>query len=240
VVTCKQDYVLQPSIEQLSGKWPRCDPGRGLMMSTSGLERSVNLACVPKAPITGFVRPSHCPQPKHDFAIMEIVDAWISGPKVYGWAAKIIIQEAVMNTVDKKRGFSILIRMPEDQAHRGSLQLWNMRFFNTYQNGKWLLLHSKWWDSDRLDDNSFLIVAEGLSTKNYPKVDFFNGRVSDHSCFQKMTRSGMSEQRRGLETAIKNSPRVNSAGDVTKIVWNDGQVKAVRGQPEWRPDTDDL
>lgn len=139
-------------------------------------------------------------------AEIRIVDAWKKSRTNkngitrtdYGWAAVVSIPPQHYDL----DGFSVLIRMPKDTA-RGSFQVWNAKFWNFYNgpNGEFnILLHSKHWNSDRLDPYSFLIVGERLSHPEMRKalllhirkvlkilasVLFWSNRQRQHTCFDR-------------------------------------------------------
>ena len=81
---------------------------------------------------------------------MEIVDAWKIGngknrPRRYGFVGKIKLPDDIDGSNDH---FSVLIRFSKKVTH-GHFQLWNMNFWNFYNGGYEVLLHSKWWNTDR-------------------------------------------------------------------------------------------
>ena len=84
-------------------------------------------------------------------ARLEIVDAWKIGdgkrrPIRYGFGGKIKIPEDAGE-------FSILIRFSKKVTH-GHFQLWNMNFWNFYNGGYEVLIHSKYWNTDRQGNKS--------------------------------------------------------------------------------------
>ena len=88
--------------------------------------------------------------PKECEARLEIVDAWKTGngknkPKRWGFVGKIKIPKEV---IDNNKHFSVLIRFSKKVTH-GHFQLWNMNFWNFYNGGYEVLIHSKHWKTDR-------------------------------------------------------------------------------------------
>jgi len=126
-----------------------------------------------------------CKAPMECKARLEIVDAWKMGngvnrPKRWGFVGKIKLPAEV---VDGNRHFSVLIRFSKKVRH-GHFQLWNMNFWNFYNGGYEVLIHSKHWKSDRHDKYSVAFVAEELDSDEYPELLFWYDRQTIHHCFQ--------------------------------------------------------
>ena len=52
------------------------------------------------------------------------------------------------------------------------MKVWNINFFNFYEGGTEVLLHSKWWqDNSGFDPelNSFVLVVENMDIPAHPK-----------------------------------------------------------------------
>jgi len=110
-------------------------------------------------------------------AKLGIVDAWKIGngktrPVRYGFIGLIKIPKEIIDSGD---AFSVLIRFSK-QVKRGHFQLWNMKFWNFYNGGYEVLIHSKWWNSDRHDPYSVAFVAEDLNAEEYPELLFWSNR----------------------------------------------------------------
>merc|ERR1712003_381049 len=117
-----------------------------------------------------------CPKPMECEARLEIVDAWKTGngknkPKRWGFVGKIKIPKEV---IDNNKHFSVLIRFSKKVTH-GHFQLWNMNFWNFYNGGYEVLIHSKYWNTDRHDPNSVLFLAEELNSDEYPELVYWSG-----------------------------------------------------------------
>jgi len=124
-----------------------------------------------------------CAAPTDCGARLGIVDAWKmknTGRWLYGFVGKIKVPEEV---IDNNEAFSVLIRFSKNVNH-GHFQLWNMKFWNFYNGGYEVLLHSKWWNTDRKDPYSIAFVAENLNSDEYPEVLFWKHRQTKHQCFQ--------------------------------------------------------
>jgi len=105
-----------------------------------------------------------------------IVDAWKIGngksrPVRWGFIGKIKVPEEV---IDNGEEFSVLIRFSK-AVTTGHFQLWNMKFWNFYNGGYEVLIHSKQWKSDTEDPYSVGFVAEELDSDEYPELLFFKG-----------------------------------------------------------------
>ena len=110
-------------------------------------------------------------------ARLGIIDAWSIGngkdrPRRYGFMGKIKIPEEI---IDSGTEFSVLIRFSKRVTH-GHFQLWNMKFWNFYNGGYEVLIHSKYWNSDRHDPYSVGFVAEELNVDEYPELLFWQNR----------------------------------------------------------------
>ena len=55
--------------------------------------------------------------------------------------------------------WSILIRFSNLNT-KGNFQLWNANFFNFYNGGYEILIQKKWWNMDRVDEESDLILSK--------------------------------------------------------------------------------
>jgi len=122
-------------------------------------------------------------------AKLGIVDAWQFSVKKkanYGFVGKIKVPEEV---IDSGKAFSVLIRFPK-KVTRGNFQLWNMKFWNFYNGGFEVLLHSKWWNTDRHDPYSVAFVAENLNADDYPELLFWEYREKRHQCFDQNMHHG--------------------------------------------------
>ena len=108
---------------------------------------------------------------------MEIVDAWKIGNGKdrairYGFIGKIKIPEAI---VDSGEPFSVLIRFSRIVTH-GHFLLWNMTFFNFYNGGYEVLLHSKHWKTDTYDKYSIGFITEEMNVQEFPELIFWTRR----------------------------------------------------------------
>lgn len=181
-----------------------------------------------------------CPSPIYCEAGLEILDAWTrvdkgSGKKRYGIAAKINLSP-VLYSKSRGKGYSVLLRFPKELT-RASFQVWNVNFFNFYNGGTEVLLHSKYWTPNNQgfdpESASFIIIADNMDIKAHPTVLSFAGRVSQHSCFDPSMHMG---QRAGFgfggDSAVRSMAQ-DKYDDVTldnvqKITMSRGQLKKVR------------
>lgn len=150
------------------------------------------LPCGANKNVNPFVSGDGCPTPIscETGARLKIIDGWKvgggnNGPVKYGFVGQIVLP-ASLQTGD----WSILIRF-SSQNTRGNYQLWNGKFFNFYQNGNEVLLHNKWWSTDRMDQDSFAFVADGLNSAEYPEILSFTGRKMNHVCFDRSMHAGV-------------------------------------------------
>ena len=110
------------------------------------------------------------------------MDAWKTGGRNqprYGFIGKIVLPTLL---IDSGAQFSVLIRFSKKVKH-GHFQLWNMKFWNFYNGGYEILIHSKYWNSDRADPYSVGFVAEGLNSSEYPELLLWTSLETQHHCF---------------------------------------------------------
>ena len=93
-------------------------------------------------------------------------------PVRYGFIGKIKLPE---NIIDNNIEFSILLRFSKRINH-GHFQLWNMKFWNFYNGGYEILIHSKYWNTDKHDKYSIGFVAEELNADEFPELLFWDSR----------------------------------------------------------------
>ena len=120
---------------------------------------------------------SGCQSPLKCDAKLEIIDSWKIGngkDRVirYGFLGKIKLPEDV---VDSGEPFSVLIRFSR-KVTNGHFQLWNMRFWNFYNGGYEVLLHSKYWNTDTYDKYSIGLITEGMNVQEFPELLFWTER----------------------------------------------------------------
>ena len=99
----------------------------------------------------------------------------------YGFIGKIVLPK---DLIDSGSHFSVLIRFSKKVKH-GHFQLWNMKFWNFYNGGYEILIHSKYWNTDRVDPYSVGFVAEGLNSSEYPELLLWTQLETHHPCFDK-------------------------------------------------------
>ena len=143
------------------------------------------LECGQNTGVLPWVTHGGCKEPMDCHVRLEVVDAWKIGngkskPVRWGFVGKIKVPEEV---IDSGRHFSVLIRFSKAITH-GHFQLWNMNFWNFYNGGYEVLIHSKWWNTDRHDKYSVAFVAEELNSDEYPELLFWYERQTQHHCFQ--------------------------------------------------------
>ena len=106
----------------------------------------------------------------------------------------------------------------------GNFQLWNMRYFNFYNGGFEVLLHSKPWKTDLAMPTSVAFLVEGLNVNEYPELLFFDNRQTQRRCFRKATRS--------TRTMLSNDAADDDAEidpTTTRVTIQNGQVVASDG-----------
>jgi len=140
------------------------------------------LPCGGNLNVNPWVQRAGCPTPAscETGAKLKIVDAWKkmqNSVVQYGFVGQITLPESVANS-----DWSILIRF-SSLTTKGNFQLWNGKFFNFYNGGYEILIHKKWWDTDRQDSTSFAFVADGLNSPEYPELLTFADRQIRHQCF---------------------------------------------------------
>ena len=137
--------------------------------------QKVSLTCESNESVSAWKVRTGCAKPNCD-AKLTIVDAWRKTAKKrqhrYGFIGLIHIPKDV---VDANQEYSVLIRFSKAVTH-GHFQLWNMRFWNFYNGGYEILIHSKQWKTDRQDKYSVGFVAEGLNSDEYPELLFWTKR----------------------------------------------------------------
>lgn len=184
------------------------------------------------------VRPG-CDTPLYCEADIEVMDAWTrildkkNNRKTYGVAIKVTLSPTLMSKSIGK-GYSILVRFPKTMT-RASFQAWNINFFNFYESGTEVLLHSKWWvDQSGFDPetNSFVLVVENMDIKAHPTVLTFAGRQMKHSCFDRSMhanqRSGAPVGQSIIRSAAQDKYEGVTLDNVQKITMNRGQLKKVK------------
>jgi len=186
------------------------------------LDCNHNVDVLPWNTLRGCQEPTTC----EEGARLEIVDAWKIGngknrPTRYGFAGKIKIPEDAGE-------FSILIRFSKKVTH-GHFQLWNMNFWNFYNGGYEVLIHSKWWNTDRHDPDSVLFLAEELNSDEYPELVYWTGHQKKHSCFQPSMHQGAKSLGTDYDRAVQEAPHVY-ADTVTSVRFKNGRIVKVRGR----------
>ena len=98
-----------------------------------------------------------------------------------------------------------------------------MRYFNFYNGGFEVLLHSKPWKTDLAIPTSVAFLVEGLNVNEYPELLFFDNRQTQHRCFRKATRS--------TRTMLSNDADDEAEIDptTTRVTIQHGQVVAIDG-----------
>jgi len=148
------------------------------------------IACSHNTNVQPWVTYPGCNEPIDCAAKLEIVDSWKIGngkkrPIRFGFVGKIIPPADYIN---QNKPFSVLIRF-SSQITMGNFQMWNMKFWNFYNGGYEILIHSKEWNSDKTDPYSISFVAEGLNANEFPELLFWDQRQRRHHCFQPGMRS---------------------------------------------------
>jgi len=201
--------------------------------------QKVSLTCDSNDAVSAWKVRTGCAKPNCD-AKLTIVDAWRKTKHRqhrYGFIGLIHIPKDV---VDSNQEYSVLIRFSKAVTH-GHFQLWNMRFWNFYNGGYEILLHSKQWKTDRQDKYSVGFVAEGLNSDEYPELLFWTKRQTRHQCFQQTMHYGQSARSFGqpesfhsYEAILSQNPHVDGE-EVTGVRIRNGQVTRVQGQKMKNP-----
>jgi len=172
-----------------------------------------------------------CSPPQNCYAQLQINDAWRIGdgksrPVRYGFMGLIKVPEEVIDSGDR---FSILIRFSKKINH-GHFQLWNMRFFNFYNGGYEVLIHSKWWNTDRHDPYSIGFVAEELNGDEYPEILFWTHHQKRHQCFQaSMHHSGNRDMGDISAYDAFLAQEDLEPEEVTSVRFKDGKIVSAKG-----------
>ena len=91
-----------------------------------------------------------------------------------------------------------------------------MNFWNFYNGGYEVLIHSKYWNTDRHDPDSVLFLAEELNSDEYPELVYWSGHQKKHSCFQPSMHQGAKSLRtdydRATSVRFKNGRIVKARG----------------------------
>jgi len=190
---------------------------------TPPVENKKDEDCLP-CKHNALIRPWHsipgCSNPVdtcEESARLQIVDQWKIGngqsrPVRYGFVGLIKIPQSV---IDSKQQFSVLIRFSPKVNH-GHFQLWNMNFWNFYNGGYEVLIHSKTWNTDLHDKTSIAFVAEGLNVNDIPELLFWRSHQRRHQCFQPSMhhgqRTGADQPKSAFELAIENH-----GGDISNV-----------------------
>lgn len=199
------------------------------------------LPCKHNPGVLPWVTHGGCAEPNCG-AKLGVVDAWkigdgVNRPVRYGFIGLIKVPEAV---IDSGEEFSVLIRFSKRVTH-GHFQLWNMKFWNFYNGGYEVLIHSKYWNSDRHDPYSVGFVAEELNAEEYPELLFWSGRQTVHQCFQPSmhhgqtagqvarTGGGMTE----YDHAVAEKPEIDPE-NVTSVKFKNGKIVYVRGNKKFK------
>lgn len=196
--------------------------------------------------IEPFTVRNGCEVPLYCEAEVQVLDAWTkknaNNKKTYGVAIKVNLSSVLMSKSIGK-GYSVLVRFPKTMT-RASFQVWNINFFNFYEGGTEVLLHSKWWtDNTGFDPetNSFVLVAENMDVPAHPNVLSWSGRQMKHSCFDPTMhanqRSGGKVQQSVIRAAAQDKYDGVTLDNVQKITMNRGQLKKVKAIGGKRKDT---
>jgi len=182
-----------------------------------------------------------CRAPEYCETSIEIIDAWTrvidkrTKTKRYGLAAKISVSATLLSKA-RGQGYSILLRFPKELT-KASFQVWNINFFNFYNGGTEVLLHSKYFNQDNSgfdpESNSFILIADNMDFKAHPTVVAFTGRQSKHQCFDPSMHMGSRSSMAQGDSAIRALAKAEYEGDINldnvqKIRMSKGQLKQVK------------
>jgi hypothetical protein len=191
------------------------------------------------------VRPG-CPTPLYCEAEVQVLDAWMkknsNNKNVYGVAIKVNLSSVLMSKSIGK-GYSVLVRFPKTMP-KASFQVWTIHFFNFYEGGTEVLLHSKWWqDNSGFDPelNSFVLVVENMDVPAHPNVLAYSGRQMRHSCFDPSMHANQRSGGKSAQSEIRQLAQDKYDGvtldNVQKITMNRGQLKSVKAIGGKKKDT---
>jgi len=184
--------------------------------------------------IAAFKTAPGCPKPeclgKGKF---KIVDAWKKKSNNalyqydYGFSALVTLP----STAFDESGGSILLRFANGNR-QGNIQTWNFKYFGFYNNNNDILLHTKYWSTDRAGASSHLITVENINTPDYPDIFYWPNRVNNHRCFQNnISRSGAgggSSVTNFIQVAQSLNHKVMSDEDVTSVSFKNGEIRRVQ------------
>ena len=104
-----------------------------------------------------------------------------------------------------------------------------MNFWNFYNGGYEVLIHTKYWNTDRHDPDSVLFLAEELNSDEYPELVYWSGHQKKHSCFQPSMHQGAKTLGTDYDRAVQEAPHVY-ADTVTSVRFKNGRIVKVRGR----------
>ena len=104
-----------------------------------------------------------------------------------------------------------------------------MNFWNFYNGGYEVLIHSKYWNTDRHDPNSVIFLAEELNSDEYPELVYWSGHQKKHHCFQPDMHQGAKTLGTDYDRAVQDAPHVY-ADTVTSVRFKNGKIVKVRGR----------
>lgn len=212
------------------------DLGMGYICEKHSKRPDMGVKCEAKdnQRIAAFKTAPGCPKPeclgKGKF---KIVDAWKKKSNNalyqydYGFSALVTLP----STAFDESGGSILLRFANGNR-QGNIQTWNFKYFGFYNNNNDILLHTKYWSTDRAGATSHLITVENINTPDYPDIFYWPNRVNNHRCFQNnISRSGAgggSSVTNFIQVAQSLNHKVMSDEDVTSVSFKNGEIRRVQ------------
>ena len=145
--------------------------------------------------------------------------------KQYGFSMKLKIPAEHWD----RNGWTVALRFPKGQT-RGTFNVWNAQVYNVYETSREtvLVLTQRWWHKqDLMDQYSFMVTADYLSTRDHPSILFWNSRIMREECYADPKLSRSRDNKDYLQEAISNSKSVNKIDDIATIKIRNGKVSAV-------------
>ena len=184
----------------------------------------------PESWLWSWPRVQSCPYPSNCDARLSICDAWKKTKKRagangltrnqhhYGFTMKVDIPQHYWGAA----GWTVALRFPRGQK-RGVFNVWNAQVLNVYQTStETIFVFTQRWTMgvDLVDQHSFSVTADYLSTRDRPSILFWPERNRSAKCYQGNSINGRSIDHGNdsdLVKAIERSSSVNTADDISTI-----------------------
>lgn len=128
-----------------------------------------------------------------------------------------------------RNGWTVALRFPKGQT-RGTFNVWNAQVYNVYETSREtvFVFTQKWWTAgDLVDQHSFMVTADYLSTPDHPSILFWKGRIMRETCYADPKTKRSRDNKDYLAEAIENSKSVQKLDDISTIKIRNGKISAV-------------